>query len=195
MSHAPTLTSLPLEVTSCSILPLLDYVSLAKLGQSCTSMRSAVSFYLQTNKNLDMTAVTRWIENEEARDVDRIFMEEILNDSIRSREYVYCDRKQVAFKFLTRNVTVTHLKKLTMTSSWPMANLNTVKKLIKQNKDMEELSIVNMKLTNSLLDVISELPKLKYLKLSPNLRENKVNHLLAILMEIKKKGCEMCCVE
>eukprot|EP00092_Neocalanus_flemingeri_P024503 GFUD01026572.1.p1 GENE.GFUD01026572.1~~GFUD01026572.1.p1 ORF type:complete len:194 (+),score=61.65 GFUD01026572.1:65-646(+) len=193
MSHTPTLTSLPLEVTSCSILPLLDHVSLAKLGQSCTSMRSAVSFYLQTNKNLDMTAVTRWIENEEARDVDR--MEVILNDPVRSREYVYCDRKKVAFKFLTRNVTVTHLKKLTMTSSWPMANLNTVKKLIKQNKDMEELSIVNMKLTNSLLDVISELPKLKYLKLSPNLRENKVNHLFDILMEIKKKGCEMCCVE
>eukprot|EP00092_Neocalanus_flemingeri_P075589 GFUD01093649.1.p2 GENE.GFUD01093649.1~~GFUD01093649.1.p2 ORF type:complete len:183 (+),score=56.11 GFUD01093649.1:66-614(+) len=182
MSHAPTLTSLPLEVTSCSILPLLDHVSLAKLGQSCTSMRSAVSVYLQTNKNLDMTAVTRWIENEEARDVDRM--------------EVYCDRKKVAFKFLTRNVTVTHLKKLTMTSSWPMANLNTVKKLIKQNKDMEELSIVNMKLTNSLLNVISELPKLRYLKLSPNPPEN----LFDILMEIKKKGCElrcceMCCVE
>eukprot|EP00092_Neocalanus_flemingeri_P018150 GFUD01019642.1.p1 GENE.GFUD01019642.1~~GFUD01019642.1.p1 ORF type:complete len:197 (+),score=48.70 GFUD01019642.1:208-798(+) len=165
---------LPLELLTFCILPQLDQVSLARLAKTCTRMRSAVHTFLLKSKTLDMKDVIYWIETE--------------------NRLVDCsDALKAAFMFLTRNTSVISLRKLKM---WghpdqpTMVNLNTIRKLIKQNRNLEELSLVNMKLTDHLMDVIMKLPKLKYLQLSPALI-NKGSNPYVKIKELKQKGCEI----
>ena len=170
-----TLPSLPLELLTCSILPLLDNISLSKLSQTCTTMQSVVSDYLLNSKTLDMSDVIKWIEEGER--IANIRWKENLTSFYTTGKYLYDrkdafygDRRKLAFMFLTRNYSVAKLKKLRMSGhpydKEPMVKLQTIKKLIKQNRGLEELSLINTKLTNPLLDVISDLPKLDYLNLT-----------------------------
>ena len=171
-----TLTSLPLEVLACSILPLLDNISLSKLSQSCTTMRTAVSDHLLNSKILDMSDVISWIEEVERTDNTR--WQEDMKSFYTTGQHLYDrkegayygDRRKEAFLFLTRNVTVTKLKKLDLSgypyTKEPMVKLQTIKKLIKQNRNLEELCLTNIKLTNPLLAIISDLPKLNHLLLN-----------------------------
>ena len=169
------ITSLPLELLTTSLLPLLDFLTLAQLAQTCTTMRAAVSDRLLTMKTLDMIAMSRWIER-------------IANQG--TAQY----RKKTAFRFLTVNGTVSSLRKLKIggnSTGKPMADLNTLKKVIRKNKNLEELSLVNMTVSNSLLEVIKELPKLKHLQIYLATDKNKVDKLkfYAMMKEMKKKGC------
>ena len=167
------LTNLPREVITCSILPLLDHFSLAMISQTCTSLKSAVSHFLTTNRMLNMVPVSRRIE------LGTLAMAG--------------DRKKAAFMFLTKNVTVNCLRKLHIDDhpAMPVASLGTIKKLVKLNKNLEELTLVNIKLAGPILKIISQLPKLKYLKLSPDICQDKEDKFSDFMEELEKKGCEI----
>ena len=87
-----SLTSLPIEVltcSKCSILPHLDPDYLAKLAQICiTIIRDAIYDFLLGNKTLVMNLVTHLC----------YIMQRFRIDQFR-------DRNKGAFMFLTRNAT------------------------------------------------------------------------------------------
>ena len=106
--------------------------------------------------------------------------------------------KKAAFMFLTRYASITHLRKLKMFLGMPMSpvNLCTVKKLLRQNKDLEELHLTLgrdfHRFKDSFMEIICKPPKLKSLSLwIPN---NMVNNMVIYTRykELEDKGCQVC---
>merc|ERR1719504_427 len=102
------------------------------------------------------------------------------------------DRKKAAFMFLTKNVTVTCLRKLHIDDNptMPVADLGTIKKLVKLNKNLEELTLVNVKLANPILQLITQLPMLKSLELSPDFYQDNEDEFFDFMEQLEKNGCE-----
>ena len=180
MSNSISIIFLPTELLTCSLIPLLDHVSMSRLSQTCSTMRDVVHDHLLTSKSLDMTAVAKWICDVRSEadagwplDTD---MEKILLGG---------DREKGAFMFLTRNATVIKLRKLTIGGD--PVHLAIIKKVIKQNKDIEELSLVDIKVTNCLMKIVNKLPKLKYLEISPARHLLKASNFWPIVKEQKEK--------
>jgi hypothetical protein len=175
---------LPTEVLTCSLLPLLDHVSMSRLSQTCSTMRDVVHDHLLTSKSLDMTDVDRWISDVRSEAYAgwpfNTDMEKVLLGG---------DREKGAFMFLTRNATVTRLRKLTIGGD--PVHLPIIKKLVKQNKDIEELSLVDIKVTNCLMKIINKLPKLTYLEISPARHLLKASNFWPVVKELKEKECQV----
>ena len=135
-------------------------------------MSLAISF-LSTNRTLNMIPVSRRIE---------------MGTLSKAGE-----RKKSAFAFLTRNTTVSCLRKIQIDDhpAMPVARIPTIKKLIKMNDDLEELTLVNMKLPIQVLEQISKLPRLKYLKLSPDICADKEDRFSDFMEALEMKGCDI----
>jgi len=168
-----SLTNLPKEIVTCFILPVLDHFSLANIAVTSKGMMSLAISFLSTNKTLNMIPVSRRIEMGTLSKA--------------------ADRKKSAFAFLTRNATVSCLRKIHIDDhlAMPVANISTIKKLIRINKNLEELTLVNMKLTIQILDLISKLPRLRYLKLSPDICADKDDRFSDFMEALEKKGCDI----
>ena len=167
------LIKLPTEVITCSILPILDHFSLAMVAQTCTTLNKAVSHFLTTNKVLNMVPVSRRIEMGTLATAG--------------------ERKKAAFMFLTKKNTVNCLKKLYIDDhpAMPVASLATIKKLVKQNRNLEELMLINLKLNPPFLQIITQLPRLKYLRLSPDMCQDKEDKFSDFMEELERNGCEI----
>eukprot|EP00092_Neocalanus_flemingeri_P066036 GFUD01080393.1.p1 GENE.GFUD01080393.1~~GFUD01080393.1.p1 ORF type:complete len:171 (+),score=35.41 GFUD01080393.1:58-570(+) len=96
--------------------------------------------------------------------------------------------QKAAFMFLTRNGSVTSLTRLSLWAhpDRSMVNLNRVRKFVRQNRNLEALSLVNIQLIDPLLDVIMKLPQLKFLEVS----HVKKSQILEV-KKLKKKGCRV----
>ena len=98
--------------------------------------------------------------------------------------------------FLTRNASITRLRKLKIFACKPMCLLNTVKTLIRQNKDLEKLHLTfnynhNAPCTmRSFMEIICELPKLKNLTVvAPS---KNIKAIGFYIRKLEKKGCRIC---
>ena len=115
-----------------------------------------MSDFISWIEEVERTVNTRWQEDMKSF----LITGQHLYD--RNDRNYYGDRRKEAFLFFTRNVTVTKLKKLKLSGhpydKEPMVKLQTIKKLIKQNRHLEELCLINIKLA-----IISALPKLNHL--------------------------------
>ena len=142
ISTSPTsnLITLPSLVTS-SIISYLDPASLALLAKTCTTMRIDVDNYLTTNRVVDMTV-----------------------EPCRSMAW---DRRREAFMFLTKNGSVKNLRKLAMDDE--LESLQLIKKVVKMNKKLEELSLTNIKIIRAIVTIIKNLPNLEVFKLSSDM--------------------------
>jgi len=172
-SSTHCLTKLPTEVVTCFILPILDHFSLAMVSQTCTILNNAVSHFLTTNRELNMIPVSRRIE------MGALTMAG--------------ERKKAAFMFLTKNNTVNCLRKLYIDDhpAMPVASMANIKKLVKQNRNLEELMLINLKLNPPFLQIITQLPRLKYLRLSPDMCQDKEDKFSDFMEELESKGCEI----
>ena len=167
------LIGLPKEVLTNCLLPLLDHFTLGRVAQTCNGLRSAVQSFLETNRVLNMIPTSRVIETGE------LSMAGV--------------RKKAAFIFLTKSYSVNCLRKLFIDDhpAMPVASVANIKKLIKRNRNLEELILVNIKLSSAMLDDISKLPKLKSLKLSPDICVDKEDKFSDYMESIEKRGCDI----
>ena len=71
----------------------------------------------------------------------------------------------------------------------PVASLNDIKKLLRNNPNLEEVTLVNVKLTSSCLDQMLKLPKIKYVKVSPDICPGV--KFTDAMEQLEKKGCKV----
>lgn len=168
------LSSLPQEVILTGLLPWLDEFSLCRVSQTSKGLQANVTSFLLSRPALNMTRVSRRIERTGE-----------LATSTR--------RKQAAFRFLTVNHSVARLRWLEMDDhpAMPAATLSTVKKLIRQNKRLETLLLVNMKLPPATLQLISGLASLQQLTLSPDICQDKEDRFSDIMEQLESRGCSI----
>merc|ERR1719233_2126923 len=85
------------------------------------------------------------------------------------------ERKKAAYMFLTKNNTVNCLRKL----------------YIDDHPAMPVASLANLKLNPLFLQIITQLPRLKYLRLSPDMCQDKEDKFSDFMEELEKNGCEI----
>ena len=148
-SENSLLTNLPTGVIIFHILPLLDYFSLAKVSLTCVTLRKTVSDFLATNRVLDMKPVFQKLGND-------------------------YPKLKMSLMFLTNNLSVSSLREfrytravasMTRVEIYSLYVLDPIRKLLLVNKELETLTI-EMRIYGKLVDFITQLPKLKYLKIT-----------------------------
>jgi len=169
-----TLTQLPVEILTDSVLPYIDHFDQGRLYQVSKLLQQIVIKFLTTNKVLDMASVSRKLE---------------LGDLAMA-----ATRKKAAFDFLTKGTIC--LRRLTIDDheAMPVTTVAKLKKFIKINPNLSSLSLVNVKLTNAAFQAIVELPKLKYLKVSPDAcpaAKGDGKELKSFIEKLEGKGCEL----
>ena len=95
-----SLIHIPKEVLIYCILPFLDQFTLAKLSQTCTPLGYAVTNYLTVTRTLDMSLIFTRIMN-------------------RGSKMGTADVRKGAFMFLTKNATITGLRKFVFSNKGP----------------------------------------------------------------------------
>jgi len=153
------LVNVPHLVMNC-ILSKVDPASLIRASMTCTSMRTSVDNFLITNKVVDMTGK------------DLVSME--------------WDKRRELFCFLTKNGSVTNLRKLVMNDE--LSSLQLIRKVLTRNKKLENVVLLNIKLSSSSMSLIRNLPKLKLLKLSFEMCEEESDEMF-IELKMLEQGC------
>lgn len=157
---------LPRDILDSNLLPLLDYFCLARLYQVSKAMRNIVENYLASYSSLDMSLVTRRLQYEDWR-----------------------KKVPLAFMFLTRGSS--SLRRLTVNdvTDIPVASLETLKLVLRKNQNLQFLTLINIKLTSSVMQAILELDHLRVLEISPEICPGV--KFTNILEQIQKKGCSV----
>jgi hypothetical protein len=152
-------------------------------------MQSHVTKFLISNRLLDMTSVSRKL------DEDCMFRADTM--------------KRQAFAFLTKGATCLRVLEIDNNNSYhtqlPVASVNDVKRiihkkvasvtdlkrLIRKNTKLEIVTLVNMKVTVPLMAVLASLPKIAYLKISPAMCPDFYSEKFSdMIAHIKKRGCK-----
>ena len=161
-----SILDVPKEIIVCALLPYLEKIDLASLSSTSRLLRSAVFAFLATNKILVMNDILRFIEMK--------------------MWSVCCTEesamKKKAFLFFTMNASVHSLRKLQIEEEnvgyclYSSVTIPPLKKVITANVALEELILMNMNLTPALIQAISKLTKLKFLKLKPTVTYSSEKH-------------------
>ena len=170
-----SILDVPKEILVCALLPYLEKIDLAHLSTTSRLLRSAVFAFLATNKTLVMNDILRLIEKQR------------WSRSGWSTTTEESAMKKKAFHFFTINASVHSLRKLQIEeenvghyhyshcqkNDYSSVTIPPLKKVITANVDLEELILMNMNLTPALIQAISKLTKLKFLKLQPTVTTEK----------------------
>jgi len=143
------------------ILEKVNPFSLVMISMTCSSMRTMVDTFLLTNKVVDMT-----------------------EKDCRSMGW---DKRRELFRFLTKNGSITNLRKLVMNDE--LSSLHLIRKVLTRNKKLENVVLVNIKLSSSSMSLIKNLPELKLLKISYEMCEDESDEMF-IELKMLDQGCQ-----
>jgi len=164
-------------------------------------MKNKVEDFLKFNKSLDLRLVSRFIE-------ENIFaLPFFIRNEVDCLEYLTIDpekrRKKAALLFLSRNGTVDCLKTLKIVEMesrfgkrvcanyYPTVLIN---KILKNNRNLEELVLINVSFTSKMLELIGELSKLKHLVLKVLNGRPVLFQVREMMQEVRRKygtDCEL----
>jgi len=188
---APSLIELPRDIFISNLLPMLDVLDIYRLYCVSVEIRSIINDYLKTIKSIDMTKLFDKIE--EAARFSMI-------SAVTARNW-----KNKFLAFLTK--TATCLKKIKVVDKRSVVNywgrekqsidIKNIINLIRMNRNLKEVTLVNLNMSIYVRQLIADLPKIKYFEVTSDLygtssftREPLVgDKFTSIIEDLKKKGC------
>jgi len=156
----------PRDILDTNILPLLSYLDLGRLSQASVTMLRVVENYLSVYTSLDMSLVTARLSPED-----------------------WPAKLPKAFVFLTKGAKSLRRLVIENYEYAPVASLETLRKVLRKNQNLQIVTLINIKLTSSVMRVILELENLKRLEISPEICPGvKFTNILEMIV---KKGCKV----